>query len=130
MGMQPEWILVAAQDAAWWAQKFALRLTWLADQLDVGGIIEYMWDMVEAIRQYWVMDGFWSARVTVRESPSKIKEEIPIERANKVAKRAALASPIRAEHGGLIRELQWIKTPEKFLMTAAWAEKEGRIAVS
>jgi hypothetical protein len=89
-----------------------------------------MWEMVEAIRQSWVIDGFWSTRITVRESLSKIKEEIRRERANWATKRAALASPIRAEHGELIKELQWITTPEEFLMTAPWAEKEGRIAVS
>jgi hypothetical protein len=76
------------------------------------------------------MVGFWRARKTVRESPSKIKEVIFREVAKRAAKRATRASPKRAEHGGLIREQHPMTEPEIFLRTAAWAEKEGRIAVS
>jgi hypothetical protein len=35
-----------------------------------------MWEIRDDICQSCVMEGFWSARETVRESPSKIKEEI------------------------------------------------------
>lgn len=110
--------------------KFALQLIWLANQLDVEGMMEWMCEMVEAIRQSWVVVGFWSARVTVRESPSKIKEDIFRKRAKWTANKVALALPKRVVHGELIRELYLIIAPEEFLMTAAWSEKERRIAVS
>jgi len=57
--MQPENNLVAAHFATWWAQKFALRLTELADQLVVDGIRECIWEIVVAIRQSFVIKGFW-----------------------------------------------------------------------
>jgi len=128
--MQPENNLVAAHFATWWAQKFALRLTELADQLVVDGIRECIWEIVVAIRQSFVIKGFWRARVTVVESPSRINEVAFVEIANLVASSAARASPKTAVHGGLIREEQWVMIPEEFRITAAWTEKESRVAVS
>jgi hypothetical protein len=93
VGMQSEWSLVAAQFTTWWARKLALRLTWLTSQLDVGGIMDRTSEMKEAIRQYWVCSGFWRAKVTVRESPSKIKEESCNDKVSWTAKSAAEASP-------------------------------------
>lgn len=94
MEMQPEWnILVAAQFAIWWAQKFVLQFTWLAFQLVVGGMVEWMMEMVEAIRQSIVVAGCWSAIVTLRESPSKINEDNPNKTAKRAARRASVASP-------------------------------------
>jgi ABC-type antimicrobial peptide transport system ATPase subunit len=40
LGMQLDKNLVAAQFATRWVQKFVLRLTYLADQLEVGGIAD------------------------------------------------------------------------------------------
>jgi hypothetical protein len=37
MGMQPEKPLVVAQNAVWWAQKFALLCTFLASQEEEAG---------------------------------------------------------------------------------------------
>jgi hypothetical protein len=121
--MQPENNLVAAHFATWWAQKFALRLTELADQLVVDGIRECIWEIVVAIRQSFVIKGFWRARVTVVESPSRINEVAFVEIANLVTSSAARASPKTAVHGGLIREEQWVMIPEEFRITAAWTKK-------
>jgi hypothetical protein len=93
MRMQSEWILVATQFATWWAQKFALRFTWLAFQLAVCGMVVWMIEMMEAIRQSIVIAGCWIAIVTLWESPSKIKDDNPNEAAKRAAKRAAVASP-------------------------------------
>jgi hypothetical protein len=93
MGMQPEWILVAAQFATWWGQKFALRFTWLAFQLTVCGIVAWMMEMMKAIRQSVVIAGCWIAIVKLRESPSKIKDDNPNEATKRAARRAVVASP-------------------------------------
>jgi hypothetical protein len=130
MEMQPEWNLDAAQFVTWWAQKFALQLTWLPFQLAVCGMVERMLEMVEAILQTIVVAGCWSANVTLRESPSKIKEDNPNELAKRAARRAAVASPKRAKHGVLISEIHLIIEPVEFLQTAAWAENVALIAVS
>jgi hypothetical protein len=44
-------------------------------------------EMVEAIRQLIVIAGCWRAIVTLRESPSKIKEDNPNETAKRAARR-------------------------------------------
>jgi hypothetical protein len=55
--------------------------------------MEWMMEMEEAMRQSIVIAGCWSAIVTLRESPSKIKEDNPNETAKWAARRAAIASP-------------------------------------
>jgi hypothetical protein len=55
--------------------------------------MERMLEMMEAIRQSVVDAGCWSAKVILRESPSKIKDDNPKEVANREARRAARASP-------------------------------------
>jgi hypothetical protein len=92
-GMQLEENLIAAQDATWWAQKFALRLIWLADQLVEDGIVEKKSDITDEIRQSCVIEGLLMARVTIRESPSKITDGSLRDRDNWAARRAAEASP-------------------------------------
>jgi hypothetical protein len=55
--------------------------------------MERMLEMMKAIHQFVVVAGCWSAKMTLRESPSKIKEDNPKEVANRAARRAPRASP-------------------------------------
>jgi hypothetical protein len=48
--------------------------------------------MMEAIRKSVVIVGCWSVIVTLRESPSKIKDDIPNEAAKRVARMAVVVS--------------------------------------
>jgi hypothetical protein len=57
--------------------------------------------------------------VTLRESPSKIKEDNPNELTKRAARRAAVASPKRAEQGELISEIHLIIEPVEFLQTTS-----------
>lgn len=109
--MQLDVNLVAAQFAIWWAQKFALRLMWLADQLVVVGVSEKIWDITEEILQSCVRLGFWRDSVTTRESHSKMKCRSSKDKAKWQARRAAVASPKTREHGGLIIVKQLIMVP-------------------
>jgi hypothetical protein len=52
VGMQLEENLVAAQLATWWAQKFALRLIVLANQLVEDGMVEKKSERIDEIRQF------------------------------------------------------------------------------
>jgi hypothetical protein len=93
LGMQLDKNLVAAQFATWWAQKFVLRLTCLADQLNVGRIADMIWEIIGEILRSWVRVGFWRDSTTVRESLSSINCDKCKDRANWQARKAALASP-------------------------------------
>lgn len=77
LSARPVWCLTAAQDAALWAQKFTFLLIFQASHtLDVG-MVARMSKMVFEILQSWGMLGCWSASVTMRQSPSKMKLEKP-----------------------------------------------------
>jgi hypothetical protein len=93
LGMQLDKNLVAAQFATRWAQKFALRLTCLADQLEVGGIADMIWEIIGEILQSWVRVGFWRDNATIQESPSSINYGKCKDRANWQARKDAVASP-------------------------------------
>jgi len=55
--------------------------------------VEWMLEIVEAVLQSVVISGCWSAIVTLRELPSKIKEDNPNKLATWAARKAAVASP-------------------------------------
>lgn len=71
-------------------------------------------ETVEDILQSMVISGCCRAIVIVRESPSKMNED----NSNRIDKcaaiRAVVASPTRAEHGGLIREMHPMMAPVEF----------------
>jgi hypothetical protein len=54
------------------AQKFALRLILLANQLVEDGMVAEKSEIIDEIRQSIVIVGLFMARLTVRESPSKV----------------------------------------------------------
>jgi hypothetical protein len=53
VGMQLDKNLVATRFVTLWAQKFALWLTWLADQLVVKGMVDRIQETMDAILQSW-----------------------------------------------------------------------------
>jgi hypothetical protein len=73
MGMQPEKPLAAAQNATWWAQKFALLCTFLASQAEEAGSDASVAAMTELICQSCERAGVFNAAMTTDESPSKEK---------------------------------------------------------
>jgi hypothetical protein len=85
--------LATAQCAASWAQKFALLLTFRADQEEPVGIESIDSYIVFEIRQSCERVGYCRAKITVWESPSRINVLRRKEDANKIAKWAANASP-------------------------------------
>jgi hypothetical protein len=94
------------------------------------GKVVIIQETMDAILQSWVILGWLSANVTDRESPSRMTEDRFSERVKRAANKAAVASPIGAEQGGLIIEDHWTIEPVESLQTAAWVEKECQIAVS
>jgi hypothetical protein len=70
-------------------------------------------ETVEDILQSMVISGCCRAIVTVRESPSKMNEDNP-NRIDKCAAKRVPASPTRAKHGGLIREMHPMMAPVEF----------------
>jgi hypothetical protein len=74
----------------------------LEDHLVVDEIVERNSDMMDEIRQSCVIVGLLMARLTVKESPSKITWDSPIDEHNVAARRAAVASPYKGMHKGLI----------------------------
>jgi hypothetical protein len=79
--------------STWWAQKFALRLIWLADLLVVDGMVDKKYKIIEEIFQSCVINELLMARVTIRESPSKITEGSFRDKDSWAERRAAEASP-------------------------------------
>ncbi len=80
--------------------------------------MERMVETVDDIHQSVVMSGCCRAIVTIREFPSKMKEDNPSKIAKRAARKAAVASPARVEQGGLIREIQPMMVPAEFRQTA------------
>jgi hypothetical protein len=74
----------------------------LADQLVVGESVKINSDMIDEIRQSRVIVGLFMARLTVKESPSKVTRDSPIDENSVAARRAAVASPYNGVQGGLI----------------------------
>jgi hypothetical protein len=72
VGMQLEVNLVATQFAILRAQKFALRLILLTNQLVEEGIVVEKSEIIDEIHQSCVIVGLLMTRLTVRESPSKV----------------------------------------------------------
>jgi hypothetical protein len=59
-------------------------------------------ETIDEIRQSWVIIGLLIARLTVRESPSKVTWDKPKYEHSVAARRAADASPYKGVQGGLI----------------------------
>jgi hypothetical protein len=90
--MQLDKSLVTTQFTTWWVYKFALRLTWLADYVEVDGITDRIWEIVEEILQSCVREGLWRDNATTRESHSIINYDRLKDKANWQARKADLAS--------------------------------------
>jgi desulfoferrodoxin (superoxide reductase-like protein) len=111
--------LAAAQRATEWAQKFALRLTFLASQKEVEGIVSKEVIIMGEILQSIFDEEWFIAWMTTAESPSRMNLSKLKEQAKEIANCAVKASPSLTEQGELIREDKCRIFPSEFLHTAA-----------
>jgi len=118
--------LVAVQFVTCWAQKFALLLTQLADQLVFVGVSDKIWDITNEILQSYLRLGFWRDSVTTRKSHSKMKCWNSKDKAKRQVRKADVASPKIEEQGGLVIVKQPIMAPRESLQTAAWVENPDK----
>jgi hypothetical protein len=111
--------LAAAQRATEWAQKFALRVTFLASQKEVEGIFSKEVIIMGEIRQSEIEEVWLRAWITTAESPSRMNLSNFKEQAREIANCAANVSPSLTVHGELMRDDKCKIFPSEFRHTAA-----------